>query len=477
MSDDPVVLAGQGRILGGSPTPSPCRITLEAERLEVDVTGAPPILAAYRDLTTLATQPGSTLLVFGDGTDAVRIVVEQLGDQVGRLIGELRERRTRQRLTDALVEAEPDPFELVEYASGADHAVAQVGFQPWGAELVPLDERLAWRRIRRGSIASAVAETATGGVRIDWLPGAGGSTGEPLTLLALGDAATRWANRFAALRDAAVRDASTLVTGLLPDAPFGTRQRLSRLLVDGRPASLADLGPDAPLLDAAVLSEPVFAASFRALLEKAGPAAPRWFAMAPEAPGADTRKAWNLVALPGNLVALELVSEGAHATYLFRVVPRASFDGAGPDAQAEAAAAAATGISEALIDARFLREPMALPAAQLADASHVRYRLALAALPSLAAARRRFVARLVHDDPARWAAALDSLVAWHGACRDDAAEWPGRTEEERRVTDAAGGAGPGNHDGLGARDPGGEGTPESTTSTDGANAGSGVSGG
>ena len=42
-------------------------------------------------------------------------------------------------------------------------------------------------------------------------------------------------------------------------------------------------------------------------------------------------------------------------------------------------------ISEALVDARFLREPMALPDDQLARAQHLRYRLALQALPSLAA--------------------------------------------------------------------------------------------
>ena len=101
---------------------------------------------------------------------------------------------------------------------------------------------------------------------------------------------------------------------------------------------------------------------------------------------------------------------------------------------------AARDISAALIDSRFLREPMALPEAQLADAGHVRYRLALAALPTLATARRRFVARLVHDDPARWASALDNLITWHGASRDDAAGWPGRSAEESAVDAAGAGA-------------------------------------
>jgi hypothetical protein len=141
--------------------------------------------------------------------------------------------------------------------------------------------------------------------------------------------------------------------------------------------------------------------------------------------------------LPGTLVALELVSGGAHATYLFRIVPRSSFAGALPAGALETAVAE---VSEALIDARFLREPMALPAAQLALPAALRYRLALAALPSLASARARFVARLVHSDPASWEAALRDLVAWHGSCRDDAAEWPGRAAQEAEVGDAGGGS-------------------------------------
>jgi hypothetical protein len=203
------------------------------------------------------------------------------------------------------------------------------------------------------------------------------------------------------------------------------------LLVDGRPASAAELGSDLARIDAAVLTEPVFAASFRELLARSDGTV-RWFALAPASPGAEERRAWYLVGLPGNLLALELVSEGAHATYLFRVAPRADYRGEPPGALAERDSAAAE-VSAALIDGRFLREPMALPAEQLASARYLRYRLALAALPTLAAARRRFVARVVHDDPARWASSLDALMAWHGQARDEAESWPGRAAEEAAV--------------------------------------------
>ncbi|MFN8631586.1 MAG: hypothetical protein U0838_15090 [Chloroflexota bacterium] len=146
---------------------------------------------------------------------------------------------------------------------------------------------------------------------------------------------------------------------------------------------------------------------------------------------------WFLVGLPGNLIAMELVSEGSHATYLFRVVPRASFGGV---LAAGALEAAVTGLSEALIDARFLREPMALPAAQLAAPDALRYRLAVAALPSLAAARWAFVARVVHRDAESWEAAVRDLVAWHASTRDDSAEWPGRAAQEAQVSEAGDGS-------------------------------------
>jgi hypothetical protein len=82
-----------------------------------------------------------------------------------------------------------------------------------------------------------------------------------------------------------------------------------------------------------------------------------------------------------------------------------------------------------------------MPDDRLATPDGVRYRLALHAIPSLAAARREFIARLVHRDHAGWSAALDDLIAWHARCRDDAAAWPGRAAEEAQVAEAADGGG------------------------------------
>jgi hypothetical protein len=229
------------------------------------------------------------------------------------------------------------------------------------------------------------------------------------------------------------------VARLLPDADYGVRQEAARALVDGRPARPADLPSGWGAVEAAVLTEPSFASSYAALVARAGSlASERALAMAPVSPGGDEVRSWFFVPLPGNLVALELVSEGAHATYLFRAAARGTVaDGETPVA---GVGAAVRDVTASLLDTRFLREPIALPEEQLRLPANLRYRLALRALPSLAAARGRFVARIVHRDDASWAAALDDLIAWHGSTRDDAAVWPGRGAQESMVTEAAGGS-------------------------------------
>ena len=202
-----------------------------------------------------------------------------------------------------------------------------------------------------------------------------------------------------------------------------------------------------------MLVDPTFAASYRALLARSGAqAAARSIALSPVEPGGDEARSWFFVPLPGNLVALELVSQGAHATYAFRAQPRATYAGGPTDLAA--VDGAVRDVSEALVDSRFLREPMALPDETLRQPRYLRYRLALAALPSLAAARARFVARVVHRDDASWASALDDLIAWHTAARDDGATWPGRAAQESMVEAAEDEPG-GSAAVPGADDPGG----------------------
>jgi len=437
----PARLRGTAHRVGESPLEA--QITLDDAGIAVAIAGRSAWMAGYRDVATVAEAGGLVTVDFGSGGGAERWQFERLGTMAPLLVKLLRDGRLRQRLEDGLVQLDRDAeIDLVEYVAGAETGVAQLVYHDRGVVLAPIDERLAWRRVRRADIGTVTHEPAVGGLAIS---GAGSSLppasdgGPSLRLVRLGPVAVEHVKRWSELRDGTAADAAAIVTGIVPDAPFGVRSLASRLMLEGRAVDPAGLGEAWPLLEAATLGIPPFDESYRVLRGiGGGDAAPRWLGCAPVNAGQPKDpKIWFIVGLPGNLVSLELVSEGSHATYLFRVVPRASFTGTLPQGALEAAV---TGISEALIDARFLREPMALPAAQLALPPALRYRLALAALPSLAAARWAFVARVVHRDPASWEGALRDLVAWHGAARDDGAEWPGRAAQEEQVSEAAGGS-------------------------------------
>jgi hypothetical protein len=427
--------AGTLRTPGAAAAPGTVALDEAAAIIAPD--GLPPRTVAYRDLAVLAVTDGVGLVATGAGAGDERWLLEQFGAATGPLIAKLRERRLRQRLADAFVVLPAgEPVDLVEYAAhgpSAEAGIAQLAVDGWGATLAPLDERLPMRRIRRAAAGPVTLLPEVGGVRV-------GSGEDGFDLLRLGPSAARHRDRLADLPATAHRDAGAILARIVPDLPTSAAGRAAAALVDGRPASPDDLGEAWEAVERSVLSQPVFAASYLALREHAGGAdALRWLALAPEGPGApENHRAWFLVALPGNLVALELVSEGAHATYCFRAGPRATYRG-GVDV--DAALATVAMVSAALIDARFLREPIALPDEQLAAPEGIRYRLALRALPSLAAARKAFVARLVHRDEKSWGAALDELIAWHDACRDEDARWPGRAAQEAAIAEASGGGG------------------------------------
>ena len=443
-----VSVQGEARLAGPGTTPTPATVTLDDTGLTLEAGGEPPVRAEYRDLSLIAIQQSTALLVLGDGPDAMRWMLGKFGDHLGPLVRELRERRLKQRLTDGLVEVPDDPAELVEFdwrpstqglgpgpdgPASAAAGVGQLVEYPWGFVVAPIDERVSWIRYRRAAIARVTLPTP-GDVVVEGGPG-------QLRLRGLGAGATRFHDRIQKLRDGAFADAAAFVEQLLPDAPFGVRQKASALLVDGRPTRPDEFGESGwPIVETAVLGEPTFAESYRALCATAGTAAPRWVAMSPVDPGGTDPKIWFLIAMPGNLVALELVTAGAHATYFYGVMPRAQYKGEPPERLGVAAEMAVRDVSEALVDCRFLREPMALPADQLRLPKYLRYRLALAVLPTLAWARARFVARVVHKDPASWSAAVADLIRWHSTARDEAAEWPGRSAQEAQVSAAGGDA-------------------------------------
>ncbi len=431
---------------GRTRSSEPATLVIDGTGLTLEIGSGRPIRAGFRDVSLIAIQQSTVLLVLGEGADSMRFLLERFGDKLGPMVRLLRELRLKQRLTDGLVEVPDAPAELMEFAwqptgsplgpgpdgpSALASGVGQFVVQPWGFVVCPLDERLPWIHYRRASI-STVKVPQPGEVIVDGTPGT-------LTLRGLGSASTRLRDRLQKLRDGAFADASGFVEQLMPDAPFGVRQKAADSLVDGRPVRPEVFGDAGwPIIETAVLGEPTFAESYQSLCATGGPAAPRWVAMSPEQPGGTTPKIWFLVAMPGNLVALELVTAGAHATYFYRVMPRAQYRGEPPEKLGIAAEQAVRDISEALVDCRFLREPMALPDEQLRLPKYLRYRLALAVLPSLAWARGRFVARVVHKDPASWSGAVADLIRWHSTATDEAAVWPGRAAQEKAVLVAGG---------------------------------------
>jgi hypothetical protein len=444
-----IEIHGEGRVAGPKTASEPTTVSIDGTGLTLQIGSARPIRAGFRDVSVIAIQQATVLLVLGDGPDAMRVILEKFADKLGPMVRLLRELRLKQRLTDGLVKVPDDPAELMEFAwtpttgplgpgpdgpAVATTGVGQFVIQPWGFVVCPLDERATWIHYRRASIAT-VSTPSPGQVVVDGEPGM-------LMLRGLGAASTRLHDTLAKLRDGAFADAAGFVEELMPDAPFGVRQKASDLLVDGRPTRPDAFGDTGwPVVETAVLGEPKFADSYKSLCSTAGAAAPRWVAMSPVDPGGAEPKIWFLIAMPGNLVALELVTAGAHATYFFRVMPRAQYKGEPPEKLGIAGEQAVRDVSEALVDCRFLREPMALPADQLRLPEYMRYRLALAVLPSLAWARGRFVARIVHRSPATWSAAVADLIRWHSTAKDEAAEWPGRAAQESAISQAGGDGG------------------------------------
>jgi len=137
--------------------------------------------------------------------------------------------------------------------------------------LAPLDERFGWRAFRRAEIGAVSPVPERGAVRVE--PAATAShvgPREPIELLRLGHAAVRHAARFRELRDAAAADATRLIGVLMADVSYAQRDRLGTLLVDGRPIDRSGAGDAWAVVEGAVLAEPVFAASYRALVERGG---------------------------------------------------------------------------------------------------------------------------------------------------------------------------------------------------------------
>ncbi|HVP39997.1 MAG TPA: hypothetical protein VMS93_12525, partial [Candidatus Saccharimonadales bacterium] len=114
--------------------------------------------------------------------------------------------------------------------------------------------------------------------------------------------------------------------------------------------------------------------------------------------------------LPGaapdqDALALEVLSEHDHATYVYRVAP------APPGLSREAAGAWLAALaSHTLLALDFMKEPLYLSEDQLLAAREGLYRAALRRLPGLRELRGRLAGRAIHTSPAAWRGQLEKLV-------------------------------------------------------------------
>ena len=107
----------------------------------------------------------------------------------------------------------------------------------------------------------------------------------------------------------------------------------------------------------------------------------------------------------GDRLALDVLSEADHATYVYRVDPAPV--GLARRAAAEWLAATA---SHTLLALDFKKEPLYLPEAELLAAREGLYRAAWRRLPGLRALRGRLIGRALHTAAGAWAEQLRTLA-------------------------------------------------------------------
>ncbi|HHX87345.1 MAG TPA: hypothetical protein GX693_04090, partial [Firmicutes bacterium] len=131
---------------------------------------------------------------------------------------------------------------------------------------------------------------------------------------------------------------------------------------------------------------------------------------------------------PGNALAMESFSStengGGKATYFFRLVSRKDYPGSVDlDALHQEADIFIRQINRCLLAINFRREPIYLSEEKLAEPLYIKYRYALARLPSLRELRARFIGRVSHTTPEQWRRDVDNLLKFNVSSRSDLEQW------------------------------------------------------
>lgn len=129
----------------------------------------------------------------------------------------------------------------------------------------------------------------------------------------------------------------------------------------------------------------------------------------------------------GNVLAMESVLVGEEnpggATYFFRIVSRNAYPDCSVAELGEETDRLVRILNRCMIDINFRREPIYLPLERLDEPEYLRYKMALARLPSLRLIRNLFIGRIMHSSPDQWKRDVDTLLHFNTTEIEDAAKW------------------------------------------------------
>jgi hypothetical protein len=448
---------------GSSLQAGPCRLSLEAETLNVTPTSGTPLVIDLGDIDVFSLGDYELTLTLYTGA---KIVLNQFGKTFQNLRQELLE-AFRQRLLQCLLLedleeiARFDGFARLESAARTFSSPAE--FRLYKSNLAVLPTQSTGFQWRLADIDAVRFDETTWTVTAE-------SAGECLAVSKLAKRTEEFRERLAIAMEDVAQHAAETVHNLFPFLGPDQLQQATALLKEGRAASLSQLraihtmteqalsanAVDAklkPYFDTLLAHVPAgnYYAGFKLLREgeeqggqeeqadppeqieptseEPTPAVGADAAVTATEPEGDSNEKegaapilhWFFLPLAsqtgatstGNLVAWEATSRSGRATYFFRLVPPADAARLQDSAQAPALIdAAVRQLNRAIVLLNFRREPIYLPDASLeVQPRFRRYAIACRKLPELVRLRSSFLGRAIHTTPQAWRKQFESYLA------------------------------------------------------------------
>jgi hypothetical protein len=419
--------------VNNQPGPGPGPVRVDGAGIDCDAGPAGPLRLDFGDLASLARGDLSVELTLFDGTHIAFDRGGSLDD-----LWDLTRARFLARVSTSLRFAPTDPRHTfdgrlaLESADGIAPLLAQVSVTRLGLNY--LSDAGSCAQIPFGSLGDAAFDASAYEVTIPVEPGPAARGGALLRLSKLARRTEEFLELYRQARGRSRADTARCLEMLAPDLATGSRMALAAELTVGRLVSRERFESLAPggwqsVWDAAAGRART---PYReALQDLTGSAARLWLGLRPyggvppdrdgeagqlaeDAAAADSAVddsghpvVYAAAILRGasreaDRLAIEVLSETDHATYIYRVAPQP----AGLDRD-EAGAWLAAEASYTLLALDFKKEPLYLPEPEILDTREGIYRAALRRLPGLRELRARLAGRAIHSTPAAWLAQLE----------------------------------------------------------------------